>query len=635
MLLALALFAALAHGAHASIAQNVLLTDYVAGGPRGDFNARSLDGSPYELWYAPATSAANSTKWVIDIQGGAWCQSVDACAARAYGNGDGTNCYLGSSNASCFNSDAERCADKAPALPFSCLPACNGARWCGGLFVNDSATNPLSHDWHQVLLPYHDGQSFTGGAEAPTLTTYRGATVPLWFRGHANFRAALDYLVRHAALGAATEVGLTGNSAGGLATFFHADELAALLPAARVWAAPDSGFFYADDAAYPSWAANLRAMVAMANATGGLDASCVAAVADAATCAFPEVVAAHVTTPLFVMQGRYDPALSIANGVPQSAATAATINSNAGHVLSLLEARVLNRPQNAAFVTACAEHCGQWAQGVDGDFNVTMADGASGVPALAAWRAGAPLPEGNKWVQAPGDTFPCLSCCAGGPLAPPNVSLVVLEDAARATGAVSLDGSPGALYLDLRPPSTKWIVYQQGGGWCSSTEACRERANSTLGSSALLPRWSTEVMREGDYLSNDPSINPEMYDWNHVYLPYTDGFSQTGDVEEPIQTGPPYNATIYYRGARVRLAQQEYLRAAGLDAATEIVIAGCSAGGLSVYLHVDSWAAAFPAARVTGLADSGFFFNYDYATGKPGTSGQPGSPNFPSNASYV
>jgi len=124
-----------------------------------------------------------------------------------------------------------------------------------------------------------------------------------------------------------------------------------------------------------------------------------------------------------------------------------------------------------------------------------------------------------------------------------------------------------------------------------------------------------------------------MFDWNHVYLPYTDGFSQTGDVEAPIETGPPYNATIYYRGARVRLAQQEYLRSIGLDAATEIVVAGCSAGGLSTYLHVDKWAAAFPSARVTGMADSGYFLNFDWTTGQPG-SGQPGTPGFPSNASY-
>ena len=53
-----------------------------------------------------------------------WCQDIASCAARAY---TPTNCFLGSSNASCFNADNERCANKSAAMAFSCLPACNGA----------------------------------------------------------------------------------------------------------------------------------------------------------------------------------------------------------------------------------------------------------------------------------------------------------------------------------------------------------------------------------------------------------------------------------------------------------------------------------------------------------------------------
>jgi hypothetical protein len=45
-----------------------------------------------------------------------------------------------------------------------------------------------------------------------------------------------------------------GNSAGGLATYWHMDELASMLPAARVVAAPDSGFFFASDPNDLSWA---------------------------------------------------------------------------------------------------------------------------------------------------------------------------------------------------------------------------------------------------------------------------------------------------------------------------------------------------------------------------------------------
>jgi len=198
-------------------------------------------------------------------------------------------------------------------MTFECLPACNGARWCGGLFSNNSATNPLTHNWNKVMLPYHDGGSFSGRNASVTWTTYAGKRVPLYFRGHADLKAAIDYLTRHANFDAATEVILTGNSAGGLATYYHADWLASMLsPVVRLHSAPDSGFF-ATDPAYRKWPDALLNMVQFMNATAGLDASCVAALSatggDPATCAFPEVVAKHISTPLFVVNSRFDPAL--------------------------------------------------------------------------------------------------------------------------------------------------------------------------------------------------------------------------------------------------------------------------------------------------------------------------------------
>ncbi len=107
----------------------------------------------------------------------------------------------------------------------------------------------------------------------------------------------------------------------------------------------------------------------------------------------------------------------------------------------------------------------------------------------------------------------------GGPVQPPNVSLVLLGAAARSAGAVCLDGSPGGLYIDVGAEAGRWVVFQEGGGWCSSAEACLQRANSTLGSTTALPRHSTAIMADGNgYLSNDPSINPIMYNWTRVYM---------------------------------------------------------------------------------------------------------------------
>ena len=45
---------------------------------------------------------------------------------------------------------------------------------------------------------------------------------------------------------------------------------------------------------------------------------------------------------------------------------------------------------------------------------------------------------------------------------------VMLTDAAAKRGAVCLDGSPGGYFLKRGDPR-RWILFMQGGGWCTST----------------------------------------------------------------------------------------------------------------------------------------------------------------------
>jgi hypothetical protein len=61
-------------------------------------------------------------------------------------------------------------------------------------------------------------------------------------------------------------------------------------------------------------------------------------------------------------------------------------------------------------------------------------------------------------------------------------SKVLLTDAVAKSGARCLDGSPGGYYMrthnakgEAADPK-KWVVFMQGGGWCSSDESCAERS---------------------------------------------------------------------------------------------------------------------------------------------------------------
>lgn len=130
-----------------NLAESVLLTDAVT-----STGARCLDGSPQRLWLQRSTSInpENRTKWAFHFMGGGWCLSEAACTTRAY---DPKQCYRGSSNESCFNSNGDNTGAKFnQTMDYLDIPCINGARWGGGLINNDPVTNPLSWDWNKVIV---------------------------------------------------------------------------------------------------------------------------------------------------------------------------------------------------------------------------------------------------------------------------------------------------------------------------------------------------------------------------------------------------------------------------------------------------------------------------------------------------
>jgi hypothetical protein len=101
-------------------------------------------------------------------------------------------------------------------------------------------------------------------------------------------------------------------------------------------------------------------------------------------------------------------------------------------LFSHVTSTVLNRDQNAAFLTSCHEHCGQWGQGQlagqFSDFNVSI-DGYSAAGAMDEWFGRVLTTTGNAsthearegwtheghpnlWLQKA--VYPCTACCNGG-----------------------------------------------------------------------------------------------------------------------------------------------------------------------------------------------------------------------------
>lgn len=175
-----------------------------------------------------------------------------------------------------------------------------------------------------------------------------------------------------------------------------------------------------------------------------------------------------------------------------------------------------------------------------------------------------------------------------------EMKLILIED----EDAKCLDGSHPGYYISYGSGSgvNKWFIFHEGGGWCNSLDDCLFRSTTMFGST--INRVKSFVPY--DKFSENPDKNMLMHNWNKIWIVYCDGGSFSGNriVEHK-------NKTLYFKGQSILRAIKNSLP---LKNATDVVISGCSAGGLSTYLNLDLWAHDL-SAKVVGLPMDGFFLN--------------------------
>jgi hypothetical protein len=185
-----------------------------------------------------------------------------------------------------------------------------------------------------------------------------------------------------------------------------------------------------------------------------------------------------------------------------------------------------------------------------------------------------------------------------------------------------LDGSPYGFYFNPSKSgkSTKWTISIEGGGWCYDEDGCYNRSLMRLGSSKS---WGPTAGC-GCMNTDDNGIDE---DCNCLYMPYGDGASFSGYRPEPWPVPTRPGKFLTFRGIKNLDATLDWAFEHGLDKATEFVLTGGSAGGLSTFLHADRVAArvrkAAPAAtRIVAAPVVGYFLdhdNYRHTTGTPNT----------------
>ena len=419
----LAAAAVLAAAASVSRADNVF-TYYSFDGIAQYDMARCLDGSHTGV-AVQAGVGADADKWLVWFEGGGWCYSLADCQHRALGG-----CAPGGA---CGSSRGGRAGDG------------QGQGFiAGGLMNNNASMNPSLATWSKVWLPYCDGASFSGrNAGTVRFDNGNGTVSDLYFRGAYNLEATLDWLMTNATtnFSRAETVVLTGCSAGGLAAYLHADEVAQRVPpTADFRVAPGSGFFSNAVNAYgePVYSDQMRGVFYLHNASAGVNQHCVQAQAAGYewVCMMAYASYEYTQSRIFPLQSHTDwwqsgcvftagpiPANSTENGLCFQGAVAGcawsleactqeqaqlTLQWASRNRDDIVLSPTAQRPGNGGFVNSCHSHCQESS-------DVWSSIEVGGVPlwrAFDAWLASAS-------TDAPMWTVDALNHVAKPPGSPP------------------------------------------------------------------------------------------------------------------------------------------------------------------------------------------------------------------------
>ncbi|KAI3881430.1 hypothetical protein MKX03_009498 [Papaver bracteatum] len=234
-----------------------------------------LDGTVPAIHWSKGFESG-SDNWLIHLEGGGQCSSIEECAGR-------TTNETGSSN---FMTP----------MGFA------------GILSSQKSNNPEFYNWNRVKVRYCDGAFFAGSASGENEAT---KAKKLFFRGQLIWDAVMTELLG-LGMANAKQAFLTGCSAGGLATLLHCDSFAELFTPGKVnvKCLSDAGFFIDEkDFSGANTAESVyHDVVTLQGMEANLNKECISQLkpSPASQCLFPQNFVKNIKTPVFLVNPIYD-----------------------------------------------------------------------------------------------------------------------------------------------------------------------------------------------------------------------------------------------------------------------------------------------------------------------------------------
>eukprot|EP01084_Bolivina_argentea_P281690 482005_1 len=362
------------YGETATMGTRVNLTDAM-----NQNGAVCLDGTVPVFYWRPGTGDGVN-KFHVFFQGGGWCAGDNDAIALCM----------------------DTCQHRATGALGSSLSYAASANYDNGYMATSQAGNPLSYNWNTVYVKYCDGASFSGNND----TVLNGAK-DLHFRGWRILNGVFAELAKSYKWKSATDVLISGCSAGGLTTWLHSDYIydtyvKPLGDNVQFLSMPDSGFFMEYEGA-GKYISGLNWNFIWTNATDAMNKECMAdhKPEDQHLCIFAQETAPYVHVKMFPLQSRYD---SWQDGQELRSGNATLINEYGANMTKIFEANYVNNAKygksHAAFFDSCHHHCGEW--------NAITIDGMKSSQAQFQFYYGNNT-HNKFWFQD--KPYPCSSCC--------------------------------------------------------------------------------------------------------------------------------------------------------------------------------------------------------------------------------